>query len=222
MCCAFTGVSAEEGDGIHIITYKRSSEVCPTFILRWHGVRSSHFLRSLQWYWKIIANRPKDRDNVAKLRDINDIQNRVFVGTNIHRPFDARRQVFLKVCCFCLAMFPPSHLSLAVDMPTPNHILSTADMLQRHQRPIMPGGVRYPTNARYTLNWLKTPDNVTLLAVMLRLKHPLRSQNHRTFYCTITIAPQPSNGGGRVWMSSRTSPTLLVHLYSSRNGTVQN
>jgi len=26
MCCAFTGVSAEEGDSIHIIPYKRGSE----------------------------------------------------------------------------------------------------------------------------------------------------------------------------------------------------
>jgi len=30
--CAFTGVSAEEGDGIHIIPYKRGSEVRSTFI----------------------------------------------------------------------------------------------------------------------------------------------------------------------------------------------
>jgi outer membrane scaffolding protein for murein synthesis (MipA/OmpV family) len=59
-----------------------------------------HFLRSLQWYWQIIANRPKDEDNLTKLRDINDIQNGVFVGANVHRPFDARRLVILKVRCF--------------------------------------------------------------------------------------------------------------------------
>ena len=64
-----------------------------------------HFLRSLQWYMLIVTNRPKDKDNVDKLHGINDIQNGLFVGTNVHRPFDARRLVLLKVCRFCLPMF---------------------------------------------------------------------------------------------------------------------
>jgi len=81
--CVFTGVSAEEGDGIHIIPYKRGTE----------------------WYMLIVANRPKDKDNLNNLRGINDIQNGVFVGTNVHRPFDAHRLVILKVRCFCLPMF---------------------------------------------------------------------------------------------------------------------
>ena len=38
--CAFIGVSAEEGDGIHIIPYKRGTEVRSTFILHWYGIRS--------------------------------------------------------------------------------------------------------------------------------------------------------------------------------------
>ena len=38
--CAFTGVSAEEGDGMHIIPYKWGTEVRPTFILHWYGIRS--------------------------------------------------------------------------------------------------------------------------------------------------------------------------------------
>jgi len=38
--CVFTGVSAEEGDGIHIIPYKRGTEVRSTFILHWYGIQS--------------------------------------------------------------------------------------------------------------------------------------------------------------------------------------
>jgi hypothetical protein len=100
-----------------------------------------YFLRSLQWYRQIVVNRPKDRDSLAKLQDINDIQIGVFVGTHVHHPFDARRLVILKVRCFCLAIFPPSHLCRDFDIQTPNHILSTVDIPQRHQRSIMPGGV---------------------------------------------------------------------------------
>jgi len=40
-----------------------------------------------------------------------------------------------------------------------------ADIPQRNQRVIMPPDVKYPTTARYTLNWLKTPDDITLLAL---------------------------------------------------------
>ena len=71
------------------------------------GMVSDHlpFLRSLQWYLQIVANRPKDEDNLNDLRGIHDIQNGVFVGTNVHRPFDARRLVILKVRCFCLPVF---------------------------------------------------------------------------------------------------------------------
>jgi hypothetical protein len=143
-----------------------------------------HFLRSLQWYRQIIANRPKDKDNLTRLRDINDIQNGMFVGTNVHCPFNARRLVILKVRCFCLVMFFPSHLCLAVGIQTPNHILSIADITQRHQRSIMPPDVQYPTNARYTLNWLKTPDDITLSVV---------PNNRDAAFKTSTSKPKPTD-----------------------------
>jgi hypothetical protein len=38
VCRAFTGVSAEEGDAIHIIPCERGSEVCSTFTSRLHGI----------------------------------------------------------------------------------------------------------------------------------------------------------------------------------------
>jgi hypothetical protein len=62
-------------------------------------------------------------------------------------------------------MFFPSHLCLAVGIQTPNHILSIADIPQRNQRSITPPDVKYPTKTRYTLNWLKTPDDITLSAL---------------------------------------------------------
>lgn len=96
MCCAFTGVSAEEGDDIDIIPYKRMQ------------TGSSQGLLLLS-----------------------------------------------------------SHVSPDI-----------------HQRPIMPEGVRYPTNARYRLNWLKTPDNVTLLVI---------PNNGDAAFKTSTSKPKPSD-----------------------------
>ena len=177
--CAFTGVSAEEGDGMRIIPYKRGTEVRSTFIYTGMVSDHLHFLRSLQWYLQIVANRPKDKDNCNNLRGINDIQNGVFVGTNVHRPFDARRLVILKVRCFCLPMFFPSHLCLAVGIQTPNHILSIADIPQRNQRSITPLDVKYPTNARYTLNWLKTPDDIILSALPNNRDATFKKKNYK-------------------------------------------
>jgi hypothetical protein len=81
-------------------------------------------------------------------------------------------------------MFFPSHLCLAVGIQTPNHILSIADIPQRHQRSIMPPDVQYPTDVRYTLNWLKIPDDITLSVV---------PNNRDAAFKTSTSKPKPTD-----------------------------
>jgi len=71
------------------------------------------------------------------LSDINDIRNGLFTNNLIHGVFDLRDVVILK---------------------TPNPILSTTDIRERHKRPIMPENVAYPAQQRYTLQWFVTPD----------------------------------------------------------------
>lgn len=51
-----------------------------------------------------------------------------------------------------------SLICFAANGQTPNPILSTMDIRERHERPIMPDNVAYPAQKRYTLQWLTSPD----------------------------------------------------------------
>ena len=67
ICCVWTGADARAGEALHIIPYRRGSEVC-SMIFRWEHVSSSPFLRlPFQWLQLIIANRPKCGGNVTGL-----------------------------------------------------------------------------------------------------------------------------------------------------------
>ena len=140
------------------------------------------------------------------LQEISDIQNGVFAISLIHRGFDPRRVVILKIRRVWPPMLSPSHLHLAVDTQTPNPIIST--ILQYHERSMMPEGVLHPTNARNTLHWLRTSDAIlsSQTTVMLRLTSSRRSGNRRIYCCTITMVWQPSSGGDGRWMSSPNLP----------------
>jgi len=60
------------------------------------GSLSSRFF---QWLRLIVENRPhEDDDYVGGLEDINDVRNGIFATSTIHRFFDARKLVILKVC----------------------------------------------------------------------------------------------------------------------------
>jgi len=78
----------------------------------------------------------------------------------------------------------PSHLCLAIGIQTPNHILSTADIPQRNKRAITPQDVKYPKTTRYTLNWLRTPDNITLSVL---------PNNRDAMFSKKTTKPKPTD-----------------------------
>jgi len=78
----------------------------------------------------------KLRRGVTTLKDINDIRNGVFAMKQIHTVFDSRRVVILKVCHTCPPVYSLSDLSIyhTTNTQTPNHILQTDEIPERHVR----------------------------------------------------------------------------------------
>jgi hypothetical protein len=134
----------------------------------------------LQWFCLIVANRPKYGENVANLNDINDVRNGVFSSLQINAVFDQRRVAILKVCpTYVFDVSPPY---LAGDIQTPNQILRTNDIPQRHQRTV-PQDTAYPSNTRYTLQWLETPGEIA---------HSMIPRNSDAAFKKHTHVPKPS------------------------------
>ena len=78
VCCVWSGLTC--GAGLHIIPFKRGHDV-RSIIFCSKYVSSSPFLPLIfQWLHLIIANRPKYRERVAALNNINDIRNGVFAN----------------------------------------------------------------------------------------------------------------------------------------------
>ena len=65
----------------------------------------------LQWLKLIIKSRPSYGENVADIRDINDVQNGIFAAVAIHIAFDLHSLVVLKVCLCLSTQFSLFHLS---------------------------------------------------------------------------------------------------------------
>lgn len=94
-CCVWTGSS--NGIGMHIIPYKRGSEVISYCSCAGMCSHDSRFPWPLQWIQLIVANRPQYDEDLEDLNDINDIRNGIFSLVQIHNDFDPRRLVILKV-----------------------------------------------------------------------------------------------------------------------------
>ncbi|KAF8523457.1 hypothetical protein BU17DRAFT_63749 [Hysterangium stoloniferum] len=103
------------------------------------GLHIIPFSRGSKWFQLIVGNRPNYSEDVGDLDDINDIRNGVFATPTAHYVFDSRRIAIVK---------------------TPNRYLSTSDIPPRNKRPNMTTSITYPTNSRYTLQWLN-PDPAT-------------------------------------------------------------
>ncbi|KAG7442237.1 uncharacterized protein BT62DRAFT_955169 [Guyanagaster necrorhizus] len=88
------------------------------------------------WIQLIIENRPTEED-LSSLRSINDIRNGFYAAADIHVHFFDQQKVAVLV--------------------TPNPILKTTDIPDRHQRRLA-DDVSYPRNSRYTLQWITTPS----------------------------------------------------------------
>jgi hypothetical protein len=56
------------------------------------------FFRPFQWIQHIVARRAHYDEDVAGLNDINDVRNGMVTNPLIHRSFDRRTVVVLKVC----------------------------------------------------------------------------------------------------------------------------
>ncbi len=99
VCCVWSGLKC--GAGLHIIPFKRGDDV-RSIIFCSEYVSLSPFPRLIfQWLRLIIANRPKYRERVATLNNINDIRNGVFANLIIPQRFDERSVAVLKVCHIC-------------------------------------------------------------------------------------------------------------------------
>ena len=57
----------------------------------------------------IVENRPTHDEDEEDLTDINDVRNGVFAINTIHRTFDLRKVVVLKVCHIRWHMFDLTH-----------------------------------------------------------------------------------------------------------------
>ena len=96
ICCIFTGFEPRYGDGIHIIPFKRGSEVCSYIDSDGRLIALPFFF---QWFRLIVQNRPHEEDDdLVGLKDISDVRNGLFAATMFRRVFDARELVILKVC----------------------------------------------------------------------------------------------------------------------------
>lgn len=82
-------------------------------------LRGISFLWLFQWLRLIVENRPHYSENMRNLNDINDIRNGVFANELIHKGFDSRKAVVLKVYHTLLPKFNTTSLSLR----PPIHIL---------------------------------------------------------------------------------------------------
>ncbi|KAF8523451.1 hypothetical protein BU17DRAFT_63744 [Hysterangium stoloniferum] len=127
------------------------------------GLHIIPFSRGSEWFQLIVGNRPNYSENVGDLDDINDIRNGVFASHMIHHVFDSRDIAILK---------------------TPNRYLSTKDIPPRNKRPNMTTSVTYPTNSRYTLQWLN-PDDPAI--------HQVLPDNRDAAFMKGTTKPKPSD-----------------------------
>lgn len=102
------------------------------------GMHIIPFSKGDEWLQLIIDNRPHNKEGrLGTLKSINDIRNGIIGANSLHSPhFDSRAAVILK---------------------TPNPILRISDVPPRHNR-VLPNEARYPTDSRYTLQWLVAGD----------------------------------------------------------------
>jgi hypothetical protein len=89
------------------------------YVFNVHVLRGLSFLWLFQWLRLIVENRSHYSENVGNLNDINDIRNGVFANELIHKGFDSRKAVILKVYHTLLPKFNTTSLSLR----PPIHIL---------------------------------------------------------------------------------------------------
>ena len=101
-CCVWTGW---KGMGMYIIPYRRGDEACSHYSCP--GIRAK-FSILLQWFQRIIDNRPHDED-VDSLT-INDIENGIYGTDTLHNHFfDPRDVVVLKVCVLFFTAITTKH-----------------------------------------------------------------------------------------------------------------
>ncbi|KZP28674.1 hypothetical protein FIBSPDRAFT_947500 [Athelia psychrophila] len=89
------------------------------------------------WLQLIINNRPHN-ENLDSL-SINDIRNGICADSNICHHYFGRRD--------------------AVVLKTPNPILETTDVPERYERKILYTNVSYPSDSRYTFQWIATMEH---------------------------------------------------------------
>lgn len=105
------------------------------------GMHIIPYERGDEWLQSIIDNRPHD-ENIDAFT-INDTRNGIYATDTLHNHhFKPRDVVVLK---------------------TPNPILQTTDVPDRYQRNVeLDADISYPTNSRYTLQWIVTPKSRNL------------------------------------------------------------
>ena len=103
--CVWSGVTPKYGSGMHIVPFERGSEVFLTLFF-YTDMTSDVLL--LQWLKLIIDSHPSYSEDMADIRDINDVQNGIFAAVAIHIAFD----LCSLVVCLCLStQFSLFHLS---------------------------------------------------------------------------------------------------------------
>ncbi|KZP28686.1 hypothetical protein FIBSPDRAFT_947513 [Athelia psychrophila] len=130
-CCVWVGI---KGAGMHIIPYARGDEACSHYSCP--GMRAKFNILP-QWLQLIINNRPHN-ENLDSL-SINAIRNGICADINICHHYFGRRD--------------------AVVLKTPNPILETTDVPERYERKILYTNVSYPSDSRYTFQWIATMEH---------------------------------------------------------------
>jgi hypothetical protein len=89
-----------------------------TFLLPWCA--RAQFSILIQWFQRIIDNRPHDGD--LGTLTINDIRNGIYADDNIHNHyFDPRKVVVLKVCPLFFSERSPLNIMSDAKSYTRNH-----------------------------------------------------------------------------------------------------
>ena len=153
--CVWTGAGKDHGSGLHIIPFRRSSEVRNQHLCS-PGDIWSPFSRQFQWQFQwlqlIVENRPHYSESVDNLNDINDIRNcGVFAYSGIHNGFNSCKAVILKVCRTLCPTFNTTSpwLRLLTHIFNPMIFPSLMSIIR-----VLPHEVSYPPDSRYTLQWL--------------------------------------------------------------------
>ncbi|KAF7345562.1 hypothetical protein MVEN_01574900 [Mycena venus] len=99
------------------------------------GAHIVPFSKGDPWLRQIVESRiPEDGEVVSDLTTINEIRNGMLVSNNLHPLVDKKKLAVLKT---------PNLILACSDVPPPSNATQ-----------ILPDGVKYSTNPRYTLQWL--------------------------------------------------------------------